>query len=646
MDTNKGKFLGQIYSPADLKKLNPNDLIELSDELRQFIIDLVSSNPGHLGANLGVVELSVALHYVYNTPYDQIIWDVGHQAYAHKILTGRREIFHTNRKLGGISGFPRMAESEYDSFGVGHSSTSISAALGIAIASRLKGEQREVVAIIGDGSLTGGLAFEGLNNAGFIHPNMLVILNDNNMAIDPNVGALQQYLLHITTSKAYNRFKSKVWNFLGKLGKRGSSPQRIAKKLENAAKLAILKHSNLFEALKFRYFGPVDGHDVVHLTKVLNGLKEISGPKLLHVITKKGKGYSFAEENQTKYHAPGIFDVSTGEIIKVKSDKPQPPKYQDVFGKTLVELAEVNNKIVGITPAMVSGCSLKYMFERFPERSFDVGIAEQHAVTFAAGLAAKGMIPYCNVYSSFMQRAFDSVIHDIAIQNLPVVICLDRAGLVGEDGATHHGSFDMAYFRCIPGLTIASPLNEEELRNLLYTAQLKNNGPIIIRYPKGSGVMTNWEKPLKEVMLGKGQLIRDGGDLAILTIGPVGNFAIQACNILSNLGIEVAHYDLRFLKPLDTELLHVIFKKHTNIITVEDGVISGGFGSAILEFMADNNYKANIKRLGIPDNFIEHGTQAELYKICGYDTQGIIDAIKNMISHQTNAESNMRHIVN
>jgi 1-deoxy-D-xylulose-5-phosphate synthase len=631
MDKKTGNLLNQIDTPADLKKLDPEDLVNLSSELRQFIIDLVSSNPGHLGANLGVVELTVALHYVFDTPYDQIVWDVGHQAYAHKILTGRRDIFHTNRKLGGISGFPRRNESEYDAFGVGHSSTSISAALGIAVASQLKNENRQVIAVIGDGSLTGGLAFEGLNNAGFVHPNILVILNDNNMAIDPNVGALQQYFLDLTTSKAYNRFKTKVWNFLGKLGKRGSSPQRIVQKLESAAKSAILKHSNLFEALKFRYFGPVDGHDVVHLTKILNGLKDIPGPKLLHVVTKKGKGYIYAEEDQTKFHAPGKFNISTGEIIKVKADKPQPPKFQDVFGLTLVELAESNKKIVGITPAMVSGCSMKHMFERYPERSFDVGIAEQHAVTFAAGLAAQGMMPFCNIYSSFMQRAFDSVIHDIAIQKLNVVLCLDRAGLVGEDGATHHGAFDMAYLRCIPEMTIASALNEIELRNLLYTAQLDNKGPFVIRYPKGPGVMSDWKKPFKEIPIGKGQKIREGNDLAILSIGPVGNFVIEACNILSTLGIEAAHYDLRFLKPLDRDLLMEVFRNHTRIITVEDGVISGGFGSAILEFMVDHNLNAEVSRLGIPDNFIEHGSQPELYRICGYDTQGIVDASKKIM---------------
>jgi 1-deoxy-D-xylulose-5-phosphate synthase len=633
MDPEKRTLLDSINSPADLKKLDAEELIKVSDELRQFIIDMVCSNPGHLGANLGVVELTVALHYVYNTPYDQLIWDVGHQAYAHKILTGRRDIFHTNRKLGGISGFPKMDESEFDAFGVGHSSTSISAALGIAVASKQAGENRKVVAVIGDGSLTGGLAFEGLNNAGFIGSDILVVLNDNHMAIDPNVGALQEYFLKLTTSKTYNRIKNKVWNFLGKLGKKGPTPQRIVQQINNAAKGAILEHSNLFEAMKFRYFGPVDGHDVVHLTKVLEGLKSIPGPKLLHVITKKGKGYIYAEENQTVFHAPGKFDKATGKLIKKEFDSPQPPKYQDVFGHTLVELADNNPKIIGITPAMISGCSMRYFFEKYPDRAFDVGIAEQHAVTFAAGLAAKGAVPFCNVYSSFMQRAFDSVIHDIAIQNLPVILCLDRAGLVGEDGATHHGAYDMAYLRCIPNLIIASPVNEEELRNLMYTAQLNLPGPMVIRYPKGQGVMSNWQKPFQEITIGTGQMLCEGYDMAILTIGPVGNIALEATLALLREDIHAAVYDMRFLKPLDTDLLHDIFKNHSLVLTVEDGAISGGFGSAIVEFMTDHNYTARIKRIGIPDNFIPHGTQQELYKLCGIDMQGIVKSAKELISN-------------
>ncbi len=622
-------LLDQIKFPSDLRKLHPEELITLSEELRQFIIEIVSNHSGHLGASLGVVELTVALHYIFNTPYDQIIWDVGHQAYVHKILTGRKEIFHTNRKYKGISGFPKMAESEFDAFGTGHSSTSISAALGIAIGSQLRGEvDRKVVAVIGDGSLTGGLAFEGLNNAGFSKANLLVILNDNNMAIDPNVGALKEYLLDITTSKTYNKVKTDVWNILGKL----KLTRQIVKKLENAVKSALLKHSNLFEALNFRYFGPVDGHDVVHLVKVLADLKDIPGPKLLHVITTKGKGYKFAEEDQTAFHAPGLFNKDTGEIIKIISDTPQPPQFQEVFGRTLLELAEKNPKIAAITPAMVSGSSMKYMFEKFPDRSFDVGIAEQHAVTFSAGLAVRGMIPFCNIYSSFMQRAYDQVIHDVAIQKLHVVFCLDRAGLVGEDGATHHGTYDMAYMRCIPNLIIAAPMNEEELRNLMYTAQAENNGPFVIRYPKGQGVMTDWQKPFQKLPLGKGRVLRSGTELAIITIGTTGNFAEEACRILSLETIEAAHIDMRFLKPIDTELLHKVFKKFSTIITVEDGTINGGLGSTILEFMADNGYHADVIRLGVPERFVEHGSQVQLHRECGYDTQGIIETVKSLVT--------------
>lgn len=631
MDSNSGLLLKQINTPDDIKKLKPSDLVTLSNELRQFIIDIISSNPGHLGASLGVVELTVALHYIFDTPNDQIVWDVGHQAYAHKILTGRKDVFHTNRKYGGISGFPKMSESEYDSFGVGHSSTSISAALGLAVASELKGEKRNVVAVIGDGSLTGGLAFEGLNNAGFSKSNILVILNDNNMAIDPNVGALQEYLLDITTSERYNRLKTNVWNFLGKFGKRGPAPRRIIQRIGNALKSVLLKHSNLFESLNFRYFGPVDGHDVEHLTKVLAHLKDIPGPKLLHVLTTKGKGYKYAEEDQTLFHAPGKFEVSTGKVIRTNHSAPQPPKFQEVFGKTLVELAATNDKIVGVTPAMISGCSMNELFDKFPQRSFDVGIAEQHAVTFAAGMAAKGMIPFCNIYSSFMQRAYDQIIHDVALQNLQVVFCLDRAGLVGEDGATHHGAYDLAYLRCIPNLIVSAPMDETELRNLMYTAQANNNGSFVIRYPKGPGVTTTWQLPFAEIPIGKGRLVTDGSDIAILTLGNTGNFAQEACKQLQLQGIEAAHYDLRFLKPLDTELLHSVFKRFKSIITVEDGVISGGFGSAVLEFMADNGYEAHVKRLGIPDRFVEHGTQAQLYKECGYDAASIVETVKLMV---------------
>ncbi len=628
MDKPKTELLDQIIFPSDLKKLRPEELIKLSNELREFIIHTVSKNQGHLGASLGVVELTVALHYIYNTPYDQIVWDVGHQAYGHKILTGRKDAFHTNRKYNGLSGFPKRSESEYDAFGVGHASTSISAALGIAIGSKLRGaDDRHVVAIIGDGSLTGGLAFEGLNNAGFSNANLLVIVNDNNMAIDRNVGALQDYLLDITTSKAYNKLKTDVWNMLGIFRKLRPNPRNVVKKMEVAVKSALLKHSNLFEALQFRYFGPVDGHDVVHLSKILADLKNIPGPKLLHVVTTKGKGYRFAEADQTTFHAPGLFNKHTGEIFKVVSDTPQPPKYQDVFGKTLVELADANPKIVGITPAMVSGSSMKAMFDKYPDRSFDVGIAEQHAVTFSAGLAAQGMIPICNIYSSFMQRAFDQVIHDVAIQKLQVIMCLDRAGFVGEDGATHHGAYDMAYMRCIPNLIVSAPMNEEELRNLMFTAQDENFGPFVIRYPKGHGVMVNWHSPFKKLPVGKGRILREGNDIAILSLGTVGNFVTEACKLLSLERIEVEHYDMRFLKPIDKELLHKIGKKFKSIITVEDGTIVGGFGSAVLEFMSDNGYNVHVKRLGIPDSFVEHGLQAQLYRECGYDVQGIIEAV-------------------
>ncbi|MEA2105433.1 MAG: 1-deoxy-D-xylulose-5-phosphate synthase [Bacteroidota bacterium] len=624
------ELLKNILFPEDLKKLSIEDLPKLSQELRQFIIDVVSFNPGHFGASLGVVELTVALHYVFNTPYDKIVWDVGHQAYGHKILTGRREVFHTNRKYKGISGFPKPSESDYDAFGVGHSSTSISAALGMAKASHLKNEKdRQVVAVIGDGSMTAGMAFEGLNNAGSAKENMLVILNDNNMAIDPNVGALKEYLLDITTSKTYNKFKNDVWNLLGHLNKLGHNYRKIAQQIENSVKTFLLKQSNLFESMNFRYFGPVDGHDVVFLTKILSDLKDIPGPKLLHVVTQKGKGFKQAEQNQTAWHAPGKFDKTTGEILKVKSDKPVAPKYQDVFGHTLLELAQKNDKIVGITPAMPTGSSLNIMMKEIPERIFDVGIAEQHAVTFSAGLAIEGMLPFCNIYSSFMQRAYDQVIHDVAIQKLNVVFCLDRGGLVGEDGATHHGVYDLAYMRCIPNMIVSAPLNEEELRNLMYTAQLENHGPFSIRYPRGRGVMTEWKTPFKKIKIGKGQQIRKGEDIAILSIGHVGNDVMEASKILAkSYQIDVAHYDMRFVKPIDEEILHVVGKNFKAVITIEDGTIIGGFGSAILEFMNDHGYNPVIKRMGVPDKFIEQGTPQELHHECGFDVQSIINEAK------------------
>ena len=626
------KLLEGINSPDDLKKLKLDDLELLSTELRQFIIDVVSNNPGHFGASLGVVELTVALHYIFNTPYDRIIWDVGHQAYGHKILTGRKEVFHTNRKYKGISGFPKRDESPYDAFGVGHSSTSISAALGMSIASGIKMEPRQVVAVIGDGALTGGMAFEGLNHGGSLKSNLLVILNDNNISIDPSVGALKEYLLDITTSKTYNKLKTEVWDLLGRIDKLAPKTRSVIQKMENAVKAALLKQSNLFESMGFRYFGPVDGHDVVYLAKILDDLKDIPGPKLLHCITVKGKGYSPAEENQTMFHAPGLFDKETGERIVVTSDKPTPPKYQDVFGQTLVELAEQNDKIVGVTPAMASGCSMNILMEKMPKKAFDVGIAEQHAVTFSAGLAAEGLVPFCNIYSTFMQRAYDQVIHDVALQNLHVVFCLDRGGLVGDDGATHHGAFDIAYMRTIPNITVTAPMNEEELRNMMYTAQLDGMGPFSIRYPRGNGVMVDWRKPFKKLEIGKANVLRKGNDIAILTIGHIGNLAAKAADMLETDGISVYHADMRFVKPIDTDVLKYVGKNFKAVITVEDGCLPGGFGSTILEWLNDNSYSTKVVRLGIPDSFIEHGTQQQLYADCGYNVESIYLSAKKLQS--------------
>lgn len=631
MSQRNTSYLDSIRFPSDLKKLEVEELLYVSKELRQFIIDEVSSNPGHFGASLGVVELTVALHYIFNTPYDKIIWDVGHQAYGHKILTGRKDIFHTNRKYKGISGFPKMSESEYDSFGTGHASTSISAALGITAADRQNGINRNVIAVIGDGALTGGLAFEGLNNVGIEQTDLLVVLNDNNIAIDPSVGAMKEYLVDITTSRTYNRLKNEIWNLLGKINKIAPNARDYAKKLENGLKSILLRQSNLFEALNFRYFGPVDGHDVVHLCKLLGDLKNIKGPKLLHILTKKGKGFKQAELNQTIFHSPGRFNKKTGKIISVKSDKSQPPLYQDVFGHTMLELARNNDKVIGITPAMPSSCSLKIMMKEMPERTFDVGIAEQHAVTFSAGLATQGLIPFCNIYSSFMQRAYDQIIHDVALQNLNVVFCLDRGGLVGADGPTHHGVLDLAYLRSIPNMIISAPMNEEELRNLMYTAQLRNNGPFAIRYPKGRGVIIDWQKPFKEIEIGKARKINEGSDIAVLSIGHVGNFVNEAIIRLEAENISVDHFDMRFAKPMDKECLHNIFKKHNYIITIEDGTIVGGFGSGVIEFMCENSYQANVKRLGIPDKFIGHGKQKELYKECGFDAESIFLTVKSMV---------------
>ena len=640
-----GEFLSQIQYPADLReKFGIEDLPQVCDELRDFIIDVVSQKGGHFGASLGVVEMTVALHYAFHTPYDRLVWDVGHQAYGHKILTGRRDIFHTNRKYGGISGFPKIKESEYDTFGVGHSSTSISAALGMAVANKSMGDhKRQHVAIIGDGAMTAGLAFEGLNHAGVENSNLLVVLNDNCMSIDPNVGALKDYLTDITTSHTYNKVKDEVWHLLGKISKFGPSAREIVQKVEHSIKSSLLSSSNMFESLNFRYFGPIDGHDVIHMTKVMEDLRDIPGPKILHCITKKGKGYAPAEHGSaTKWHAPGIFNKDTGEIIKVTPNSPQPPKYQDVFGHTIVELAEKNEKIMGITPAMPSGSSLNIMMKAMPERAFDVGIAEQHAVTFSAGLATQGLRPFCNIYSSFMQRAYDQVVHDVAIQNLPVVFCLDRAGVAGADGPTHHGAYDIAYMRCIPNLVVSAPMNEEELRNLMYTSQLEEtNVPFVIRYPRGQGVMPEWKTPMKKIKIGKGRKVLNGEDVAILSIGHIGNEGLKAAEALKKEGVSAALYDMRFVKPLDEMLLHEVFGKFDRVITVEDGCIQGGFGSAITEFMVDHGYQAQVIRLGIPDRIVEHGSQPELWKECGYDADSINDAALKLMEKAGSSKSNV-----
>lgn len=639
-----GKLLATINSPEDLRKLDSSQLPQVCNELRQFIIDNVSVYGGHFGASLGVVELSVALHYVFNTPDDQLVWDVGHQAYGHKILTGRRDEFHSNRVYGGLSGFPKRKESIYDAFGVGHSSTSISSALGMAVASALeKNFERQHIAIIGDGAMTAGLAFEGMNHAGATDSNLLIILNDNCMAIDPNVGALKEYLTDITTSQTYNKFKDEVWNLLGKMSNFGKSAQEIVSKVETAMKTAILRQSNLFESLGLRYFGPIDGNDISHLTEVLKDLKNIPGPKLLHCLTVKGKGYGPAEKDQTKWHAPGVFDKITGEIQKKVYNTPQAPKYQDVFGHTIVELAKQNPKIVGITPAMPSGSSLNIMMEAIPERAFDVGIAEQHAVTFSAGMATRGDIVFCNIYSTFMQRAYDQVVHDVCIQELPVIFCLDRAGLVGADGPTHHGVYDIAFMRCIPNMVVASPMNEQELRNMMYTAQLESfqsgKNAFTIRYPRGNGVMPDWKTPFEEIKIGKGRKVRGGNDLAILSFGPLGNFALKACEELENQGIRAGLFDMRFAKPLDEALLHEIFSTYDRVMTLEDGCLQGGFGSAVLEFMIDNGYSSQVKRLGIPDAIVEHGEPGELYQECGIDTAGIIAASIEFVQRQSKVAS-------
>ena len=634
MQDEDKQLLHTINSPSDLRKLTKNQLPQVCDELRHFIIEELSNNPGHLGSSLGAVELTVALHYVYDTPNDLLVWDVGHQAYGHKILTGRRDKFHTNRKYKGISGFPSPLESEYDTFTAGHASNSISAALGMAVAAlQSENKNKKVVAIIGDGSMTGGLAFEGLNNAASVPNNLMIILNDNHMAIDPVNSGINQYLLDITTSKTYNRIRYEIYRALRKLGIMNEEGKAKLQRIFNSMKATLTFQSNIFEGMNIRYFGPVNGHDVKGLVRILQDIKDFKGPKVIHLITKKGKGYKFAEEFATEWHAPGKFNKETGERIEVESGKITPPVFQDVFGSTLLELAKENPKIIGVTPAMPTGCSMNILSEELPSRCFDVGIAEGHAVTFSAGLAKEGMIPFCNIYSSFMQRAYDSIIHDVAIQNLPVVLCLDRAGIVGADGVTHHGAFDIAYLRCIPNITIASPYNESELRNLMYTAQLKNNGVFAIRYPRGVGYQYDWKKTMEEITIGTGRCIKEGEDVAVLSFGPLGNTVEEAIvSIEKQEKVKIAHYDLRFAKPLDEKLLHTIFKKFNKIITVEDGVIKGGFGSAILEFMAENMYSSNIKCLGIPDRFIEHGTPQELYHEIGLDAEGIYNAIKKCLT--------------
>jgi len=636
MEIQPGPLLSNINNPADLKKISKDQMHQVCDELRQYIIDVVSVHGGHFAASLGVVELSVALHYVYNTPYDQLVWDVGHQAYGHKILTGRRDNFPSNRKYKGLSGFPNRSESEYDTFGVGHSSTSISAALGMAMAAKYKGEKdRKSIAVIGDGAMTAGLAFEAMNHAGVSDSDVLIILNDNCMSIDPNVGALKEYLTDIATSPTYNKIKQEVWNILGKLPAGKNLSRKMAHKITEGVKGIVSSNSNLFEALKLRYFGPIDGHNITKLIDTLQDLKNIPGPKILHILTVKGKGYELAEKDQTKWHAPGLFDKVTGEIHKKSFNIVQPPKYQDVFGHTIIELAEANPKIMAVTPAMPSGSSLKYMMAKMPDRAFDVGICEQHAVTLSAGLATQGMKVFCNIYSSFMQRAYDMVIHDVAIQNLPVVFCLDRAGLVGEDGPTHHGCYDIAFMRCIPNMIISAPMNEKELRNLMYTAQLDSTGnPFVIRYPRGEGVMPEWKTPFEAITIGKGRKLKDGQDIAILSFGHPGNFAASAIRDVKVDGLSPAHYDMRFAKPLDEEMLHEVFSKFNKIITIEDGTIVGGFGSAILEFMNANGYKADVKIMGIPDALVEHGTPKQLYNEIGLDATAIANTLREMMKEK------------
>lgn len=632
-EDNKDNILKRIKYPDELRKLPVEQLPEVCDELRADILKELSVNPGHLASSLGAVEMTVALHYVFNTPYDRLVWDVGHQAYGHKILTGRLDSFCTNRKLGGLRPFPSPEESEYDSFMCGHASNSISAALGMAVAARQTGhDDRHVVAIIGDGAMSGGLAFEGLNNVSTTPNDMIIILNDNNMSIDRSVGGMKQYLLRLNTSETYNKLRYKAAKWLHSNGMLDDERRKGIIRLSNALKSAISHQQNIFEGMNIRYFGPFDGHNVVELVRTLRQLKEMKGPKLLHLHTIKGHGYAPAEKAATIWHAPGKFDLDTGQRIKTE-DGTEPAKFQDVFGNTLLELARENKRIVGVTPAMPTGCSLNIMMKEMPERTFDVGIAEGHAVTFSGGMAKDGLQPFCNIYSAFAQRAYDNIIHDVAILNLPVVICLDRAGLVGEDGATHHGAFDMAALRPVPNITLASPMNEHELRRLMYTAQLPGKGTFVIRYPRGRGVLADWHCPLEEVKVGTGRKLRDGDDIAVLSVGPVGNNVVKAVGMMENDGdgISVAHYDMRFVKPLDENLLKEVAAKFKHVITVEDGVREGGFGSAVIEWMEDNGQHLDIVRLGLPDHFVEHGTVAQLQSIVGIDAEGIRRTIEETL---------------
>lgn len=630
-DKGKNKLLDRIEYPSDIRKLDVSELPQLCKELRDFIIMETAENPGHLGASLGTVELTVAIHYVFNTPEDKLVWDVGHQAYGHKILTGRKATFHSNRKYKGISGFPKMSESEYDSFGAGHTSTSISAILGMAVAAELKGDtSRNHIAVIGDGAIGGGMAFEALNQGGTTNANILVVLNDNKIAIDKNVGAVNTHLLTITSSPSYNRFKNKLWNLLTQKKQQSNWFTKFFSKIGNVIKGFFLRESNLFQSLGFRYFGPANGHDVCYLVKVLTALKNISGPKLLHVVTVKGKGLLLAEQDQITYHAPGKFNPDTGEIIS-SDNGDGPPKYQTVFGETILELAKQDPKVLGITPAMATGCSMTIMKDVFPERVFDVGIAEQHAVTFSAGLAVDGYIPFCNIYSSFTQRAYDQIIHDVALQKLPVIFCLDRGGLVGEDGATHHGAYDLAFLRAIPNMVIASPMHESELRNLMYTAYLDRKEPFAIRYPRGKGVTKDWKTPLRQLEIGKGELLREGEKMAVISLGPLGNNVLEAIDKLKEENLSIAHANIRFLKPIDEELLHQLAKKHPVLVTVEDGTEKGGLFSAVAEFLQENHYSNTLQHIALPDKFIEHGSVKDLHKEVGFDVEHMMEKFKKIL---------------